>query len=75
MMEQQERICYHVFEVDGLWTVSFDGGPPIRDFPNRERALAAAREAAEARWLMTGLPSCTRIGREDDLGEDDSSFG
>ena len=74
-MDQPQRICYHMFEDEGLWTVTFDGGPPIRDFPTREHALAAAREAAEARWLMTGLPSCTRIGREGEAVEDDRSFG
>lgn len=74
-MNQRTRICYQVYEKDGSWTVSFDGDPAIRDFPSRERALSAAREAAEARWLMTGIPSCTRIGRPHEPGDDDLSYG
>ena len=55
-------ICYYVYQADGGWTVAFDHGSGYLIHPEKAHALAAARDAAEALWLITKQTSCVRIG-------------
>lgn len=58
-------ICYHVYATEAGWEVAFDHQQPLRLFANEESAIAAARSAAEARWLLTRRPTCVGRGRPD----------
>ena len=70
-----DRICYYVFGDNGIWAAEFDGQRPPIHFPNREAALDAAREAAETRWRMAGIPSCVRIGPPEGTSVEDTTYG
>lgn len=67
--------CYYIIEAPTEWMVEFDNQGLRRAFASRDRALSAAREAAEARWLMTGFATCVRIGSSKDLSTLDLAFG
>jgi len=70
-----EPTCYYVFEQDSSWLVEFDSQAIAREFPSRDKALLAAREAAESRWLMTGNPSCVRVGHPKRQSVVDETYG
>ncbi len=70
-----ELICYFVHEDGGGWTVAFDHQTALLIHVDRQRALSAAREAAEARWLITGQASCVRIGSANGESDLDQTFG
>ena len=73
--DETQRICYYVFAENGIWAAEFDDQRPPIHFPTRDAALGAAREAAEARWRMAGIPSCVRIGPPHGTSVEDSRFG
>ena len=56
-------ICYYVYEADAGWTVALDNERGYSFHPKKEQALAMARDAAEALWLITRKASCVRVGR------------
>lgn len=62
MSTETLQICFFFFERDGQWFVEFDHEPFRLQFPTLEAAREAARNGAEARWLLTGMPSCVRLG-------------
>lgn len=68
-------ICYFVYRIDGGWTVSFDHHSGLLTHANKESALRAARDAAEARWLVCHRASCVRIGSPDGESVLDCTFG
>jgi len=61
-MTDLEKICFFVFKSDCCWIVELDCQDIRHAFASFESARSAARQAAEARWLMTGKTSCVRIG-------------
>jgi len=68
------EVCYYVFHENVRWIVEFDHQQVSREFPSFEAALDAAREAAEARWLLTRQLSCVRIGPPDGPSEPDTRY-
>lgn len=68
-------ICYHVYPKDGGWTVSFDGQSQLAIHLEHNEAIVVARDAAEARWLITGRPSCVKLGAPDGDAVLDCSYG
>lgn len=56
-----EELCYFIFKRASMWIVEFDSEDLLRTFATFELARDAARQAAEARWLFTGKPSCVRV--------------
>lgn len=75
MSTSAKPTCYYVFEQDSSWLVEFDSQAIAREFPSRDNALRAAREAAESRWLMTGNPSCVRVGPPGKQSVVDETYG
>jgi len=70
-----DKICYHVFMTPAGWSAQFDGHGSLHHFVSRERAIAAAREAAKDRWEVLGRPSCVTI---EEIGGEvvtDAEFG
>lgn len=74
MTDHADEICFFVFKEDCAWIVEFDHQDVRHRFPSFESALDAARQAAEARWLMTGRSSCVRIGTPDGVSEVDEIY-
>lgn len=68
-------ICYYVYEKDGGWIVVFDHEVGYLLHSEKERALAAARDAAEARWLVSRRASCVRIGLPQGESTLDRTYG
>jgi hypothetical protein len=62
MIDDLEKICFFVFKDDCCWIAEFEHQDIRHMFPSFESARDAARQAAEARWLMTGKTTCVRIG-------------
>lgn len=73
--DSRGRICFFVFDTGAGWAVEFDSQQPLAYFPTRAIALQAARDAANARWTVQGIPSCTRLGRPNETTMLDRDYG
>ena len=68
-------MCYYVYQADGGWTVAFDHECSYFIHTDKAHALAAARDAAEAVWLITKQTSCVRIGSPEGESLLDRTYG
>jgi hypothetical protein len=66
--------CFHVFPDGDGWAVAFNGNPPHHSYSKYAKALAAARDAALARWQIFGIPTRVVVREIDGKVFDDMSY-
>ena len=65
----------YVIPADGRWSVSASLDGHGTRYPDRERAVAAARRACRKKWEIEGAPCVVRVRDEDGAWREVDLFG
>ena len=65
----------YVIPTDGRWSVSASPNGPGTRYPDRDRAVAAARRACRNKWEIEGEPCVVRVRDEDGAWREVDLFG
>ena len=69
-----DRTNFDVSQQGAQWTTGIPGGSEVH-FDTREKAIAAATDAARMCWEKHGLPSAVRSQSEDGTWFEECTFG
>jgi hypothetical protein len=74
-MAGMEGHTIYVTSCNGRWAVGVSPDAPGHSYPDRSRAVAAARRACRHKWEIEGEPCAVRVRDEDGTWRELELFG